>query len=74
MFEPCAPVFFRRPFLTGRQPERTVLFNFRGNAHLQQPKYSMGLRQQLYTLLNGRPDQCARQGHTRSAGTRLGRV
>ena len=76
-FEPhkdvLLPIFKSRgfvqasPFLTGKQPARTVLLNFRGNAHLNQPAYSFGLRQQLYTLLNGRPDQCrcADPGHLR---------
>ena len=85
--------------LTGRQVKRTVLLNFRGNAHLNQPQvcaaaqlvgpsrrtsrpskphsspacsqYSFGLRQQLYTLLNGRPDQCrcADPGHLKQTQT-----
>jgi hypothetical protein len=46
------------PFLTGRRRERKFLFNFRGNAHLNQPGYSLGLRQQLYRLLENRPDRC----------------
>jgi hypothetical protein len=67
-FEPgkdaLLPIFKSRnfvqtsPFVTGRAPARNVLFNFRGNAHLNQPQYSMGLRQQLYTLLANRPDRC----------------
>ena len=36
------------PYLTGKQPERNVLLNFRGNAHLNQPQYSFGLRQQVW--------------------------
>ena len=49
-------------------PVTAVLLNFRGNAHLNQPAYSFGLRQQLYTLLNGRSDQCkcADPGHLKN--------
>ena len=46
------------PYVTGKHVPRTVLFNFRGNAHLNQPQYSLGLRQQLYTLLSTRDDRC----------------
>lgn len=56
------------PFVTGKHVRRNVLLNFRGNAHLNQPAYSFGLRQQLYTLLNGRSDQCkcADPGHLKN--------
>ena len=67
-FEPgkdvLLPIFKSRsfvqasPFVTGRAVRRNVLFNFRGNAHLNQPRYSLGLRQQLYTLLASRSDRC----------------
>ena len=46
------------PYVTGKTVARNVLFNFRGNAHLNQPAYSLGLRQQLYTALSTRDDRC----------------
>jgi len=76
-FEPgkdvLLPIFKSRgfvqasPFLTGKPTKRNVLLNFRGNAHLNQPNYAFGLRQQLYLLINGHPDQCqcADPGHLR---------
>ena len=46
------------PYVTGKVVPRNVLFNFRGNAHLNQPQYSLGLRQQLYMALSTRDDRC----------------
>jgi hypothetical protein len=77
-FEPgkdvLLPIFKSRgfvqasPYLTGKLTPRNVLLNFRGNAHVNQPAYSFGLRQQLYSYVNGHPDQCkcADPGHMKN--------
>ena len=60
------------PYVTGKPVKKNVLFNFRGNAHLNQPQYSMGLRQQLYTLLEHHPDRCVCADPGRSGQNILG--
>ena len=62
------------PFVTGKTFPRNVLFNFRGNAHLNQPGYSLGLRQQLYRLLEKHPLRCVCADPGRSGNQILGSV
>jgi len=46
------------PYLTGVPQERRILFSFLGNAQRQPPRFSMGLRQQLWTAHSNRNDSC----------------
>jgi len=46
------------PFLTGVRLERKILFSFLGNAVNQPPRFSMGLRQQVWAAHSDRRDSC----------------